>query len=87
MPACRVAAWRSPRSGQNKNIVVYEGLVEGGELKADKPVDAYWFDIDPDYIKANRKKCVARCPFPAAASHCGCLAAVFWRPSAPVNEL
>lgn len=41
---------------KNANIVVYEGMVKDGKLDADTPMDVYWLDIDPEYIKANRKK-------------------------------
>jgi hypothetical protein len=41
----------------NKNIVVYEGLIheESKQLRTDKPIDAYWLDIDPAYVEKNRK--------------------------------
>lgn len=28
----------------------------GSTIDAKKPVDVYWLDIDPEYVKANRKK-------------------------------
>lgn len=46
----------------NQNVVVYEGLLEdqaegpSALLRSDKPIDAYWLDIDPAYVEKNRKK-------------------------------
>ena len=42
----------------NKNVVVYEGLIDDttGKLKEDKPMDVYWLDLDPAYVEKNRKK-------------------------------
>ena len=42
----------------NKNVVVYEGLVDEGtkQLRTDKPLDVYWLDLDPIYQEKNRKK-------------------------------
>lgn len=42
----------------NKNVVVYEGLVDEatGQLRTDKPLDVYWLDLDPAYVEKNRKK-------------------------------
>jgi len=42
----------------NKNVVVYEGLVDEatGQLQTDKPMDVYWLDLDPAYVAKNRKK-------------------------------
>lgn len=31
-------------------------LGKDGKLDANKPLDGYWLDIDPEYVKANRKK-------------------------------
>lgn len=41
---------------KNLNLVVYEALVDSksGNLSVDKPVDVYWQDIDPEYMKKNR---------------------------------
>jgi Domain of unknown function (DUF4833) len=43
---------------KNLNVVVYEALVVGDgkdkKLKAEKPIDAYWLDQDPEYVKAAR---------------------------------
>mmetsp|Transcript_20388 Transcript_20388/g.49989 ORF Transcript_20388/g.49989 Transcript_20388/m.49989 type:complete len:173 (-) Transcript_20388:286-804(-) len=42
----------------NKNVVVYEGLVDEdtSQLRKDKPMDVYWLDLDPAYQEKNRKK-------------------------------
>jgi len=39
----------------NGNVVVYEGMLKDKELDPKKPIDVYWLDIDPDYVKAARK--------------------------------
>jgi hypothetical protein len=41
----------------NKNVVVYEGLIDPGtnKLKLEKPIDVYWLDLDPAYVEKNRK--------------------------------
>jgi len=41
---------------KNLNLVVYEALVDEstGQLKSDKPVEVYWQDIDPEYVKKAR---------------------------------
>lgn len=41
---------------KNKNIVVYEAKMEGGTIKASDPIDAYWLDIDPEYVEKARAK-------------------------------
>jgi len=42
---------------KNLNIVVYEAILDGnGKLDKDKPVEVYWLDIDPEYVKKNRAK-------------------------------
>lgn len=41
---------------KNKNIVVYEARVDAGAIRAADPVDAYWLDIDPEYMAKNRAK-------------------------------
>ncbi len=42
---------------KNLNVVVYEAMVGADKaLDATKPVDVYWLDVDPEYIKANRAK-------------------------------
>jgi len=42
---------------KNKNIVVYEAkLAAEGKLDTNYPIEAYWLDIDPAYVAANRKK-------------------------------
>mmetsp|Transcript_57447 Transcript_57447/g.65882 ORF Transcript_57447/g.65882 Transcript_57447/m.65882 type:complete len:210 (+) Transcript_57447:40-669(+) len=44
---------------KNKNIVCYAAQCDKEntkELNAKAPVDAYWLDIDPEYVKANRDK-------------------------------
>ena len=42
----------------NKNVVVYEGLIDEKtkKLQKDKPMDVYWLDLDPAYVEKNRKK-------------------------------
>ena len=43
---------------KNKNVVCYKGVHvnrASDALKPDAPIDAYWLDIDPEYVKANRK--------------------------------
>lgn len=43
----------------NKNVVVYEGLVDeddSKQLRKDKPMDVYWLDLDPAYQEKKRKK-------------------------------
>ena len=42
----------------NKNVVVYEGLVDEAtnELRKDKPMDVYFWDLEPSYVAKNRKK-------------------------------
>jgi len=40
---------------KNANVVCYRATYdESNELKPDAPIDAYWLDIDPEYVKANR---------------------------------
>jgi len=41
---------------KNKNVVVYEALLKDGKIDNAKPIDVYWQDIDPAYVKANRAK-------------------------------
>lgn len=43
---------------KNKNIVVYEGMLNaaGNGFNTDKACDVYWLDIDPEYQAAARKK-------------------------------
>jgi len=42
---------------KNQNIVVYEAKrTENKQLAPENPVDVYWLDIDPEYVRANRKK-------------------------------
>jgi len=44
---------------KNQNIVVYEAKFDESNrniLKKSKPIDVYWLDIDPEYVKANRAK-------------------------------
>ncbi len=43
---------------KNQNVVCYRGVYvdrASDSLKPDAPIDAYWLDIDPEYVKANRK--------------------------------
>ena len=41
----------------NRNVVIYEGLIDKatGKLRKDKPMDVYWLDLDPAYVEKNRK--------------------------------
>jgi len=43
---------------KNKNIVVYEAILESDSsgLKKDKPIEVYWLDLDPAYQEKKRKK-------------------------------
>lgn len=40
----------------NRNVVVYEGVLFDGELRADDPLDIYWLDLDPEYQKRARQE-------------------------------
>jgi hypothetical protein len=43
---------------KNQNVVCYKAVYENRSsdtLKPDAPIDAYWLDVDPEYVKANRK--------------------------------
>jgi hypothetical protein len=43
---------------KNQNVVCYKGVFvdrASDSLKPDAPIDAYWLDIDPEYVKASRK--------------------------------
>ena len=42
---------------KNQNVVCYRGTFidrASNSLKPDAPIDAYWLDIDPEYVKSNR---------------------------------
>ena len=40
-----------------QNIVVYEAKVTAeGKVNESDPMDAYWYDIDPEYTKKRRAK-------------------------------
>jgi hypothetical protein len=44
---------------KNENVVCYAGVYEdaaAGVLNPSAPIDAYWLDIDPEYVKATREK-------------------------------
>lgn len=41
---------------KNENIVVYEANVVNNEFHSKNPVNVYWLDIDPAYVKKNRAK-------------------------------
>lgn len=41
---------------KNLNVVVYQALRDKEKKLASSPVDVFWLDIDPEYVKANRKK-------------------------------
>ena len=41
---------------KNKNIVAYEAIKKDGVKDHYNGIDGYWLDIDPEYVKANRKK-------------------------------
>lgn len=41
---------------KNKNVVCYAAKMKGGQIDPDDPIEAYWMDIDPEYVKAARAK-------------------------------
>ena len=43
---------------KNQNVVCYRGMFDstGAAFDPAAPIDAYWLDIDPEYVEANRKK-------------------------------
>ena len=36
---------------KNENVVVYEAMMDGDRLRESDTCDAYWLDIDPDYVR------------------------------------
>jgi len=41
---------------KNQNLVIYEAVKSGSDFNAEKPVDVYWLDIDPEYVAKTRAK-------------------------------
>jgi hypothetical protein len=39
---------------KNRNLVLYEAMFDGEALNHKAAVDAYWHDVEPSYVAANR---------------------------------